>query len=300
MKPKIMFMGTPDFADVILKRLHAEGYDICAVVTNPDKPKGRGYEMQPPPVKVTAEKLGLPVYQPVTLKNAEFLEEVKPDMIVLAAYGKILPKNFIEYNNVCVHPSLLPKYRGAAPIQRAIMNGETVTGITIMQMGEGIDTGDILLQTECAIEDSDNFESLHDRLAILSADLLIEALKQNPQPVKQDDAHATYAPKIDNSELLIDFGKSATEINNHIRALSPFAVLNGRKIKILSAKVSNVTEGSPGIVVSLSNGVISVVCGEGTLNIETLLPEGKGKMKAGDFINGRKISIGDVFNDGNN
>ena len=203
---KILFMGTPDFALFSLKALCEAGENVIGVVTQPDKPKGRGYTLTPPPVKVYAEEKKIPVYQPKTLRDEAFaalLDELAPDLIAVAAFGKILPQNVLDYPKygcICVHGSLLPKYRGAAPMQRAIMDGEHVTGITTMLMDAGIDTGDMLLKSEVAIEENDNFETVHDKLAICGADTLLKTLAaiRNGTLVrqKQDDSLATYAAKI--------------------------------------------------------------------------------------------------------
>lgn len=307
---KIMFMGTPDFACEILKSLYESDYDIIAVVTQPDKPKGRGYTLQPPPVKEYAERNGLKVYQPNTLRSDDFytlLGELSPDLIIVAAYGKILPANvlnFSKYGCINVHASILPKYRGAAPIQRAIINGEKTTGVTIMQMDDGIDTGDMLLTAEIDITSEDNFETVHDKLAKIGGQALIETLvmleRGEITPIKQNDAESTYAAKIEKSECLIDFAMSATAIHNKIRGLSPFplaySVLNDKKIKFVSSAINQGESDLPnGTVVSLDKGVITVSCGENLIDITVVLPEGKNKMNSADFINGRKINLGDKF-----
>lgn len=304
-------MGTPDFAQVILKALHESGHDIIAVMTQPDKPKGRGYTVQSSPVKIYAENNGLKVYQPKTLRGDDFMKllgDIFPELIIVAAYGNILPKNvldFPKYGCINVHGSLLPKYRGAAPIQRAIMNGEKTTGITIIQMDEGIDTGDMLLMSpEVEILNDDNFQTLHDKLADAGSKALLETIAQLESdlllPIKQNDDEATYAPKIEKNEYSIDFSLPAEDIHNKIRSLSPsplaHSVLNGKKIKFISSAVNDKTYTSPhGTVVSLDNGVITISCGKGSIDIVTVLPEGKNKMNSSDFINGRKINVGDIF-----
>jgi len=304
---KIIFMGTPEFAQIILHSLCA-AHDVIAVITQPDKPKGRGYALQPPPVKIYAEANGLTVYQPNTLRGDEFqnlLTELSPDVIIVAAYGKILPPNVLEfprYGCINVHGSLLPKYRGAAPIQRAIMNGETVTGVTIMQMADGIDTGDMLLPAEVSITADDNFETVHDKLAIAGCTALMETLSRidELQPIKQNDDDATWADKIDKGECGIDFSATAAGIHNKIRGLSPFplayGVLNGKKIKFVSSKVNGKSYDVPyGTVVSLDGGIITIACGEGAIDIDCVLPEGKNRMKSADFINGRGVTVGMRF-----
>lgn len=307
---KILFMGTPDFALSSLKTLCEAGENIVGVVTQTDKPKGRGYELTPPPVKVYAMEKNIPVYQPKSLKTEDFdvlLHEIDPDMIIVVAFGKILPENVINYPRfgcINVHGSLLPKYRGAAPMQRAIIDGEKVTGITTMYMDVGLDTGDMILKREVTIGDDDNFEDIHDSLASCGADLLIEtvnAIRNGSAPrEKQNDAEMTYAAKIEKADCLIDFTKSATEVHNLIRGLSPIPLSfthtpDGKLLKVLKSKVSfTENDAEPGTVISL-DGSITVKCGEGAVELLKVLPEGKGRMDASDFIRGRKINIGDIL-----
>lgn len=307
---KILFMGTPDFALSSLKALAKSGENIVGVVTQPDKPRGRGYALMPPPVKVYAEEQGIPVYQPSTLKGEEFaalLDSVAPDMIVVAAYGKILPENVIDYPRygcINVHGSLLPEYRGAAPIQRAIIDGKDVTGITIMYMDKGLDTGDMLLSAKTDIGESDNFETLHDRLAQLGAQTLISAIELiksgKAKRTPQDGAAATYASKIEKSDCIIDFGLPAHRVHDLIRGLSPIPLAfthtpDTKVLKIVSARVSErLTDAPAGTVISVDGG-ITVACGEGAVTLLTVVPEGKSKMSAEDFVRGRKISVGDVL-----
>ncbi|MBQ8345066.1 MAG: methionyl-tRNA formyltransferase, partial [Clostridia bacterium] len=211
---KIVFMGTPDFAVFSLQALcNAPHHEVIAVVTQPDKPKGRGYALLPPPVKVFAEEKGIPVYQPATLRDEAFanlLEELSPDLIAVVAYGKILPPNVLQfptYGCINVHGSLLPEYRGAAPMQRAILDGKAVTGITTMYMAEGMDTGDMLLKGECSIEEADNFETIHDKLGALGADLLLRTVDGLAEGtltrIPQEEALATYAAKITKEDCLV-------------------------------------------------------------------------------------------------
>jgi len=308
-------MGTPDFAKIILEALHNYGraydFNICGVVTQTDKPKGRGYETQAPPVKIYAEQNHLAVYQPKTLRDEAFyglLHELSPDIIVVAAYGKILPLNVLgypKYGCVNVHASLLPKYRGAAPIQRAVINGEKKTGVTIMQMYEGIDVGSMLMSEEIDIAESDDYGTLHDKLAALGAKILPEALKLIEAgeiiPVAQDPLQASHAGKIEKNDRSIDFSMPAYNIYNLIRGLSPvplaYAELNGKTLKIVSARVIDGDAGLPfGTVAEFSKNMIITQCGEKMLGIETVVPEGKNKMSASDFINGRQVSVGDMFN----
>lgn len=308
---KILFMGTPDFALSSLKALCETGENVIGVITQPDKPKGRGYTLTPPPVKVYAEEKGIPVYQPKTLRGEEFaalLESLDPDLIAVAAFGKILPQNVLDYPKhgcICVHGSLLPKYRGAAPMQRAIIDGERVTGITTMYMDAGIDTGDMLLKSEVTIEENDNFETVHDKLAACGAETLLATLRAIRQGTlvreKQDDSLANYAAKIEKADCLIDFSKSAEEVHNQIRGLSPIPLSfthtpDGKLLKVLrSAIVSRDGENAEtGRVVALDDG-ITVTCGQGKIALLQVLPEGKGRMNAADFIRGRKIALGDLL-----
>ena len=307
---KILFMGTPDFAVHSLSALCDCGEYELTVITQPDKPKGRGYVLTPPEVKVYAEEHGLKVYQPNTLRDEDFaklLSELNPDMIVVAAYGKILPKNVIDYPKygcINVHGSLLPEYRGAAPIQRAIIDGKTETGVTIMYMNEGLDTGDMLKKVSVKIEQDDNFETLFDKLANAGAELLVKTIPEIVSgqiiPEKQDDSLATYAKKIEKSDCVINFSLSANTVHNQIRGLSPFplasSVVGGLMIKPITSSVSKERSDKPfGTIVSL-DGKITVVCGDGgCIDITELLPAGKKRMKAADFLRGSKLSLGDRF-----
>ena len=308
---KILFMGTPDFAIPTLKALCDSGEEIVGVVTQPDKPRGRGHIMTPPPVKAYALEMGIPVYQPLTLKNGGFDEELKtldPDLIVVVAYGKILPLSVLDYPRhgcINVHGSLLPLLRGAAPMQRAIIDGHPVTGVTTMYMAEGLDTGDMLLKRELPILEDDNFESIHDKLAELGAQTMIDTLAaiKNDALVRhpQDGSLATYAAKIEKADCLLDFSLPARELHNRIRGLSPIPLSfthtpDGKMLKIVAAKVCK-AEGSlapAGQVLSVSDG-IEVACGEGSLLLLRVTPEGKGQMSAADFVRGRKISVGDIL-----
>ena len=306
---RILFMGTPDFALFSLRALVEAGEDVVGVVTQPDKPKGRGYTLTPPPVKVYAEEKGLPVYQPKTLRDeafAELLRQIDPEVIVVVAFGKILPANVLDYPKygcVNVHGSLLPAYRGAAPMQRAIIDGCAETGITTMFMDVGLDTGDMLLKKSVAIDLHDTFETVHDKLGECGAELLLRTLalleKGEITPEKQDDALATYAQKIEKEDCLLDFSRTAKEMHDRIRGLSPIPLSfthtsDGRLLKILSSEPVE-GKGRPGEVISLSGGRITVACGEGAVALLSVLPEGKKRMSAADFINGRRISVGDIL-----
>lgn len=308
---RILFMGTPDFALETLKALHDDGENIVGVVTQPDKPRGRGNVMTPPPVKVYAESVGIPVYQPTTLRNGAFddtLKALDPELIVVVAYGKILPPSVLDYpvhGCMNVHGSLLPVLRGAAPMQRAIMEGHPVTGITTMYMAEGLDTGDMLLKAELPIEPDDNFESVHDKLAALGAETMrrtIAALRAGTLVRHvQDDSLATYAAKIEKADCLIDFTRPAVEVHNRIRGLSPIPLSfthtpDGKLLKVVAAHVgaSDGQRAAPGTVISVADG-IEVACGEGTIVLTRVVPEGKGQMGATDFVRGRKVAVSDLL-----
>ena len=308
---RIMFMGTPEISAVCLKELIASDNDIVAVVTGKDKPRGRGNVMTPTAVKAMAEEAGIPVYTPDSLRSEEFnnvLEEVNPDLIAVVAYGKILPKSVLEYPQygcINVHVSLLPKYRGAAPMQRAVMNGETETGVTIMYMAEGLDTGDIISQEAFPIGPEDDFETVHDRSAEVGGKLLVKTIADiangTAKRIPQDDSLATYAAKIEKTDCKIDFSLDARVIDPIIRGVTPipgaFAYLGGKMLKIYKAKPTE-GKGNAGEVIALDpkgEGSFTVACGTGALLIKGVIPEGKGRMSAGDFIRGRKIQLGDVL-----
>ena len=312
---KILFMGTPDFALFSLKSLveysKQSDIEICGVITQPDKPKGRGYAMMPPPVKQYALEAGLDVYQPETLKDEAFFEllsTLSPDLIAVVAYGKILPKSVIDYPKygcINVHGSLLPEYRGAAPMQRAIIDGKEKTGITIMYMAEGLDPGDMLLSRELIINENDNFENIHDGLGMLGAEMLVEIIPmlQSGAAVRvpQDDSLSSYAKKITKEDCLVDFSKDAQTVHNLIRGLSPVPLSfthtpNGKLLKLIESKIADreTPHERIGEVLSL-DGKIEVACAKGSLYIERVLPEGKSRMSAADFIRGRNISVGDIL-----
>lgn len=310
---RILFMGTPDFALFSLRALVEAGEEIVGVVTQADKPKGRGYTLTPPPVKVYAQERGIPVYQPATLRGDEFaatLQTIDPELIVVVAFGKILPANVLEYPKygcINVHGSLLPAYRGAAPMQRAILEGQTVTGVTTMFMDVGLDTGDMLLTGKVAIGENDNFETIHDKLGVCGAETLLRTLAElkagTLMRIKQDDSLATYAAKIEKEDCELRFDVPAREAHNRIRALSPIPLSfthtpDGKLLKIVASVVSDVkkpADAQPGTVVSLANGRIAVACADGCVELLEVLPEGKKRMSAADFINGRKIQAGDLL-----
>ncbi len=308
---KIMFMGTPEIAATALSRLIDDGHNIVAVVTREDKPRGRGNVMMPTPVKKLALECGISVYEPKSLKDEAFaalLSEICPDLIVVVAFGKILPKSVLDYPKygcINLHVSLLPKYRGAAPMQRAIINGDSETGVTVMYMNEGLDTGDIISVEKFPIGNEDNFEDIHDRSALAGGALLsktiTEIFRDEAKRTPQNDADATYAAKIEKADCKLDFTKSAKELDFLIRGITPipgaFCYLNGKMLKIAKAYPIDVC-GRCGEVLSLSgngDGEFVVACGNGALRVTAVIPEGKGKMSAGDFVRGRKISVGDIL-----
>ena len=307
-----MFMGTPDFALFSLKALYESGEDIAAVITQPDRPVGRGYVLTPPPVKRWALEKNIPVYQPKTLRDEDFaklLAEIDPELIVVVAFGKILPKNVLDYPKygcINVHGSLLPEYRGAAPMQRAIIDGKKVTGVTIMYMAEGLDTGDMILKAEMDILPDHNFEDIHDGLGELGANTLIKAVESikngTVSAEKQDDALSNYAAKIEKSDCLINFEKDANTVHNLIRGLSPIPLSfthtpDGKLLKVVKSSVVDAdceNSAEAGTVIS-TDGTIVVACGKGKIELLTVVPEGKSKMSGADFIRGRKVQKGDIL-----
>lgn len=308
---KILFMGTPDFAATALTALINAGKNIVGVVSQPDKRKGRGHKLAPTDVKVVALENSIPVYQPEKIKNGELqpvLDELQPDVIVVVAYGKILPDyvlNYPKYGCINAHASLLPKYRGAAPIQWAIINGETRTGVTTMQMNAGLDTGDILLTSETEISENETAEQLFYRLAVIGGGLLIKTLgaleEGNLTPVKQDDSKTCYAPLINRETGAIDWEKSAKEINCLVRGMNSWPLASttykGGTLKIVTAEANDENSpAKPGTILSLEKGRgLRVACGEGTLYIKTAqFPESK-KMNVEDYARGHRIEIGTVL-----
>ncbi len=312
---RIVFMGSPQPAVASLKKLLEDGHEIVAVYTQPDRPAGRGWKMSAPPVKQFALEQGLKVMQPLKLRNQQEIEIFRSheaDVAVVVAYGKILPKEFLEafpHGAINVHFSLLPRYRGAAPVNWAIANGEKNTGVTIMLMDEGLDTGDILLQEEVAIEEQETAIELIGRLSLIGAELLSKVLKNldNIEPKKQSDELATYAPMLRKTDGLINWSMSAFEIVNRVRAFQPFptcySYLRGRKITIWKASATQSNESDfveVGTVTKICKDSFEVACGSITrLRIDELQPEGKKRMKASDFLNGWRISQGEKFSSNN-
>lgn len=301
-------MGTPEFALPSLEKLIEENYDICAVFTKPDKPQGRKRIITPPPVKVFAQEHGLQVFQPEKLKIRETYDLIKnlnPDAIVVVAYGKILPKNIIDmpkYGCINVHGSLLPRYRGAAPIQWSIINGDKVTGISTMFMDEGLDTGDILLQSKVSINGDETSEELKKRLSVIGADLLIKTLKElengTLERIKQDDSQATLSPPLDKITGDIDWQKTAQEIHNLVRGSNPWPIahtlLRGKNFKIYKTRVSTYRSYYPGKVVSTDPLIVG--CGNNTsLELLEVQIEGKKRMTASDFSRGYRLTNKTTF-----
>jgi len=305
---KIVFMGTPDFAVPSLKALVEAGHEVCGVFTQPDKPKNRGMKLQQSPVKGYALETGLPVYQPARMRDGEalgVLRELAPDLIAVAAYGKILPADILQLPRlgcVNVHSSLLPKYRGAAPINWAILNGEDETGITIMYMAEGLDTGDILAQTSTPIDLNENAAQLFDRLALMGAEQLAKTVGEleagTVKPVPQDDSKSCYAPMLSREQSPMDWNKTARQLHDQVRGLFPWpaatAVLDGIRCKILrTALPSELTNRSAGIVLQADKKGLRVACGDGrVLDILELQPDGKKAMAASAFLLGHPIPVG--------
>lgn len=307
---KIVYMGTPDFAVGPLKALIEAGYEVTTVVTQPDKPKGRSSELIPPPVKVYALEKKLTVFQPEKIKAADAvaqLAEYEADLFVVAAFGQILSKEILEmprYGCINIHASLLPKYRGAAPIQWAIIDGEKETGVTIMQMDEGLDTGDILTQKVVPIDAEDTGEALFDKLCAAGSELLLETIPQieagTLSPVKQDDAKSSYAKMLRKELGNIDFSKSAKEICALVRGLnswpSAYTYYNNKTMKIWKAvPVAENSDFPAGTLVRKDKESIYVQTGEGMLRIHEIQPEGKKRMSVKDYMLGHSFETGTVF-----
>ncbi len=301
-------MGTPEFAVPSLRALIDSEDEVVAVVCQPDKPKGRGLEVVSPPTKVLAEKHCILVLQPQRIKTEEFFNELKelnPDLICVVAYGKILPKNILDlptHGCINVHASILPKYRGAAPINWAIIRGERITGITTMRMDEGMDTGDMLLKREVPIDDEDTGETLSQRLSIIGAELLIETIRLLKEgkltPVPQDHSQATYAPMLKKEDGKIDWRKTAEEIRNLIRGTLPwpgaYTTLEGKLLKVYKARVSE-GDGRPGEIIKSGSGILRVATGKDALDLLEVQIEGGKRLKAEEFLRGRRIKEGTLL-----
>lgn len=296
---KIVFMGTPEFAEASLQKLLETDHQIVGVFTQPDKPKGRGYKLVAPPVKELALAHNIPVFQPQKMRDGtalDILQELQPDLIAVVAYGKILPKEILElprYGCINVHGSLLPKYRGAGPIQWSVINGESVTGVTTMYMGEGLDTGDMILKKETPIGENETYGELHDRLKEIGAQALVETIElieqgKAPREV-QDDSLSSYAPMLDKQIARLDFTKDAQTLHNLIRGLSPWPVahttVDGKLLKVHRAVLAS-GKGQPGEVINSKKFIVA--CKEGALELLEVQLEGGKRMKGEDFLRGRK------------
>lgn len=302
----IVFMGTPDFAVESLKALCDSGHNVKAVFTKQDMPRGRKMVMTPPEVKVLALERGLPVYQPATLRDTDIqntLKELAPDVIVVVAYGKLLPKEVLDIPRlgcVNVHGSILPRYRGAAPIQWTVINGDEYGGVTTMYMGEGLDTGDIIEMYKTKVGENETSGELFDRLAKEGAKLLLhtlELIENGTAPrIPQNDEEATYASMLSKEMCVIDWSKPASEVHNLVRGLNPWPIalttLEGKKVKIIETRVSSL-RGKEGEIVALEP--LTVACGEGSVEILTLQIEGKRAMDSKSFLLGHRLSKGEKF-----
>ena len=305
-------MGTPDFAVGALRALFEAGHEIVLCVTQPDKPKGRGKEMAFSPVKTEALRLGIPVYQPVKIREPQAIEELKKypaDVFIVAAFGQILTAdvlNMPKYGCINIHASLLPKYRGAAPIQWVILNGEKEAGVTIMQMDEGLDTGDMLLSDRIELSADETGDSLHDKLADMGARLIVEALeklnKGELKAVPQPDGPLFYAKMLKKEMGLLDFTKSAAELERTVRGLyswpGAYTYCKGKVLKVIkagSALDGAINNAAPGTVVKVTKEAIYVQCADGLLRIDEVKPEAKKAMSVHDFLLGNKIEAGEVL-----
>jgi methionyl-tRNA formyltransferase len=305
---RLVFLGTPGFAVPTLERLVERGHQVVAAVTQPDRPKGRGQALAPPPVKEAAQRLGVPLYQPERVKrpeSVEYLRSLAPDAMVVVGYGQIIPQSVIDIPRLGilnVHASLLPKYRGAGPIQWAIVNGETVTGVTIMQIDAGLDTGPMLLKTETAIGADETAPELGRRLSVMGAELLVEALDAYasghivPQP--QDNAQSTYAPMLKKEDGRIDWSRSAAQIHNQVRGMQPWpgthAIFRGAALHIWRARPTEAGGGHPpGTLVRIKPP--AVACGAGALELVEVQMEGRKRMSAADFANGQRLVENEIL-----
>ena len=310
---KIIYMGTPDFAVAPLAALAENGYEVEAVITQPDKPKGRGKTLMPTPVKEEALKHGIPVLQPVKVRDPEFVEELKnlaPDIIIVAAFGQIIPKSILDmprFGCINIHASLLPKYRGAAPIQQAVIDGEKESGVTIMQMGTGLDTGDMISRIVVPLAKDETGGSLFDKLAQAGAELLVQTLPsifdgtatREKQP---EESPTPYAAMISKKMGLLDFSKNAEELERLVRGLDPwpsaFTFINGKTMKVWKSSVQEKqAEEAPGTVISADKEGIRVACGKNVLVLQEVQLEGKKRMEADAFLRGYQLKPGDMFKD---
>ncbi|MDD7647535.1 MAG: methionyl-tRNA formyltransferase [Ruminococcus bromii] len=300
---RIVFMGTPDFAVPSLEALLRRGHEIAAVYTQPDKPKGRGHKLLPPPVKVLALEHNIPVCQPTTLRNAEAVETLRafePELIVVAAYGKILPPDVLTippHGCINVHGSLLPQYRGAAPIQWAVLNGDKISGVTIQRMAEGVDTGDILAKAQTEIGEDETSGELFDRLMMLGAELLVDTIDKldtlTPEP--QDEALATHAPMLQKEMGAVDWTKPASEVHNLVRGLNPwpaaYLMVDGKRMKLWRTKTVK-ANGLSGVLTVL-DGEMTVYCGSDAVQLLEIQPENGKRMRGSDYLRGHPLT-GDI------
>ena len=301
---RIVFMGTPDFAAAILERLISTGRNVVGVFSQPDKPVGRKQIIEATPTKKLAQEHGIPVFQPTKMKDGTALEMMKslsPDLVVVAAYGRILPKDLLDVpplGCVNVHGSLLPKYRGAAPIQWSVINGDAVTGVTTMYMAEGMDTGDMILKLETEIGENETAGELFERLAVLGADSIEKTLalfdEGSVPRTPQNDAEATMAPMLKKEMGELDFNKSAAEIHNLVRGLCPwpvaFTFVDGKSVKVYRADKAEGFSGAAGELLDEKRFIVG--CGDGAVELVTVQPEGKKQMNGGDFIRGKRLVKG--------
>ena len=308
---RIIFMGTPDFACPTLQSLIERGENLVAVVTQPDRPKGRGQKLMPPPVKELAERHGIPVYQPPKVRDPGFVDiirELAPDVIVVVAFGQILPKALLDippHGCINVHASLLPRYRGAAPLNWCIINGETETGVTTMLMDVGLDTGDMLLIRKTALDENEDIQSLHDRMSAMGADLLAETLDRLmagdlvPQP--QDNSASCYAPMLKKDDGIITWDADARTIHNQVRGLAVWpgacTVIDGQVLKIFRTSIGN-GSGEPGTVLQAAKGRLEVACRSGSLFLQELQLAGKKRLDCTSFLAGYPVSVGTLLGGG--
>jgi methionyl-tRNA formyltransferase len=302
---KVIFAGTPVFAAQALQAIIAAGHEVALVLTQPDRPAGRGMVLQPSPVKQLALDNGIEVFQPATLKEAEAQQRVAAvdaEVMVVAAYGLILPQAVLDmpyFGCLNIHASLLPRWRGAAPIQRALLAGDAETGVCIMQMEAGLDTGPVLLRGAFPIADADTTSSLHDRLAALGASLIVDALARLPLPAEpQPEMGVTYAHKIEKAEAMIDWRRTAAELERHIRAFNPFpgaqAVFAGQTVKLWAATPVG-DRGEPGCILAVERQRIVVACGGGALAVTELQKAGGKRLPVQQFLAGHPLRVGDSF-----
>lgn len=308
---RVVFMGTPDFAVPTLEKLYEKGYEVCCVFSQPDKPKGRGYKLAPPPVKEIALKHDTKVLQPLSLKKDadEYINELRqiaPDVIVVAAYGKILPKEVLDipkYGCVNVHGSLLPKYRGAGPIQWSVLNDEAETGVTTMLMAEGLDTGDMLLKASTKIGENETAAELFDRLAVMGADLLVKTLEElekgNIIPEKQNDELSSYAPMITKDMCNINFSDNVRKIHKQICGLSDYpcavTLLNGKRLKIYRSEIASTVPTGRKNGEVIDEKELVVACADGSIKFTEIQAEGSKRMKTADYLRGKPVEKGIVL-----